>query len=106
MVPVFARRLPSALVPFIRRASDPSTPATGSADTNGDAPAGSCMRCRSTVRACGAMRSWRDSPDPSTICSASSGTPHAANRLRNPSSAASLVAGPPGAALSRITASP
>jgi hypothetical protein len=38
IVPVFARRLPSAARAFHRAASEPSTPATAAA-TNGDVPA-------------------------------------------------------------------
>jgi hypothetical protein len=66
IVPVFAWTLFSAVVPFIRAASVPSTPAMGSARIHGEFPEASYIRVRTASSASGASTSRRDSPEPST----------------------------------------
>src|SRR5262245_1955995 len=105
IVPVFARTLPAAGVPFILDASDPSTPAMGSPVMNGDTPDGSYARRRIVNSASDAMVSRLDNPEPSTSCWLSRGMPHDSTRMRNPSRAASLVGKAPGAVLRRSNAS-
>ena len=64
------------------------------------------IRWRIVTIASAAMVLRRDSPEPSITCQASRAMPHASIRTRIPSMAASLVGKMPGAAFSRITASP
>ena len=66
--PVFARTLPSPVVPVMRPSIEPSTPATGSAVIQGDVPDASYMRRRTASSSSGAITSRRDNPDPSTSC--------------------------------------
>jgi hypothetical protein len=66
IVPVFARTLPCAAVPFIRVSSEPSTPAIGSAAMNGDAADASNIRCSTMTSASGEIASRRERPEPST----------------------------------------